>query len=254
MIDIHCHILPCLDDGAKHMEESIQMAKLAYQQGIKTLIATPHHRTHRFDNEKETVSQAVEQLNQRLMKEQIPLTVYSGQEIRIHTEMVHDFDEHELLTLSGSRYVLIEFPFDHIPSYVEHLLYNLQSQGFVPIIAHPERYDYFVKDPGLLYDYVIDGALTQVTAGSLTGAFGKKTKKTAERMIEHNLVQFIATDAHHASGRTFDLAEGYRALRKFAGKETVRQFKTHAEQILRDEPIVYAEPKKLKATRLFGLF
>lgn len=253
MIDIHCHILPGVDDGAKHMEESIQMARLAYDQGIHTLIATPHHRTHRYDNEQASVCQAVEKLTARLEEEKLPLTIYPSQEIRLHKEMVSTFNRQELLTLAGSRYVLIELPFDDVPAYTEHLLYNLQSQGLVPVIAHPERYPYFAKDLSLLYDYIEGGALAQVTAGSLTGAFGKKTKKVAEKMVTHHLVQLIATDAHNLSGRTFDLLEGYRALEKVAGKETVRAFKHHTEQLLRDEPIRYVYPKKEKPKRLFGL-
>lgn len=254
MIDIHCHILPGLDDGAKHMEESVHMARFAYEQGITKLIATPHHRTHRFDNEKQVVLEVVEQLNQRLVDEDIPVTIYPGQEIRLHNEMVHTFNQSELLSLNHSLYILIEFPTDTLPSYAEHLLYNLQSQGYIPVIAHPERYDYFMKDLNVLYDIVKQGALTQLTAGSLTGAFGKKTKKIAESMVKHRLVHVLASDAHHLKTRTFDLAEGYRALEKLTNETMVHQFKQQAEAILLDQQLAPLSPVKVNNKRFFGLF
>lgn len=254
MIDIHCHILPGLDDGSKHMEESIQMARIAYKQGITKLIATPHHRTHRFDNEKQVVLEAVNNLNQRLADEEIPVMIYPGQEIRLHNEMVYTFNQDELLSLNNSHYILIELPTDTLPSYTEHLLYNLQSQGYVPVIAHPERYDYFVTDLNVLYDLIKHGALTQLTAGSLTGAFGKKTKKIAETMVKHRLVHLLASDAHHLKTRTFDLAEGYLALEKLTNETTVTQFKQQAEAVLVDRQVTPLPPVKVKTKRFFGLF
>lgn len=254
MIDIHCHILPGLDDGSKHMEESVQMARFAEKQGLTKLIATPHHRTHRFDNEKQGVLEAVEHLNQRLADENIAVTVYPGQEIRLHNEMVHIFNQDELLSLNHSRYILIEFPVDTLPSYTEHLLYNLQTQGYIPVIAHPERYDFFVEDLNLLLDFVKQGALTQLTAGSLTGAFGKKTKKIAETIIKHRLAHVLASDAHHLKTRTFDLVEGYKALEKLTNHTTVTQFKQRSEAMLLNDEVILQSPVKVKHKRFFGLF
>lgn len=121
MIDIHCHILPAMDDGASDSADSIEMARAAVYQGIRTIIATPHHKNGVYENDQAAVREAADQLNKRLIKEDIPLTVLPGQEIRIYGDLERDIAEQQLLTLNDTKYILIEFPFDQVPRYAEQL-------------------------------------------------------------------------------------------------------------------------------------
>lgn len=255
MIDIHSHILPGLDDGAKHMEESLRMARKAVDQGIRVVIATPHHKTARYENNRLTVLESVHQLNARLCEESIPLKVHPGQEIRIFENMGYTFDESKLLTLNETGvYVLIELPSQEVPRYTDHLIYNLSIQGYIPIIAHPERNPVILNNPDVLYEFVKNGALSQVTASSLTGKLGKKVRKFSESLIEHNLAHVIASDAHHIDYRSFDLKDAYLSLRKRMGTSYVKQLSENAYDILNGEKIHLFEVTRLKSKGLFGFF
>lgn len=125
MIDIHCHILPGVDDGAQTMEESLEMAKEAVKEGITSIIATPHHNSS-YQNEKLEILSKVNELNIRLKEEAIPLTILSGQEVRIYGELLEDLEKGTILPLCESQYLFIEFPSNHVPRYAERLLFDIQ--------------------------------------------------------------------------------------------------------------------------------
>lgn len=150
MIDIHCHILPGIDDGPKTIEESILMAKEAVNQGINTIIATPHHRNNSYVNEKESILRIVREFNEILQNEQIPLEILPGQETRIFGEILEDYKKEEILTLNNSNYLFIEFPTSTVPRYAERLLYDIQLEGLIPIIVHPERNKEILENPIIL--------------------------------------------------------------------------------------------------------
>jgi len=255
MIDIHCHILPGLDDGARSIEESVLMARVAVKEGITGIVATPHHRTSHFDNERQAVLDAVELLQQRLVEEEIPLEIYPGQEIRIHSDMSQLFNTEELVTINNNnRYFLLELPFEQIPTYTEQLLFNVQTQGFRPILVHPERHHIFQEHPNRLFELIQHGAVTQLTAGSLTGRFGKKVKKLSEDLLRHNFIQLIASDAHQPKKRGFELQEAYRIAGKIIGRQAVYQLMENAERVLKGQSLVIEEPIRIKHKRFLGLF
>src|SRR5699024_4464081 len=137
----------------------------------------------------------------------IPLTVLYGQEVRIYGELLADIDAGKIQTLHNTRYLLVELPFENVPLYTEKLIYDLQMKGIIPIIAHPERNAELRAKPGKMYDLVLKGALTQVTAGSLLGHFGKEAEAFSHDLIEHNLTHFVASDAHDIDKRPFTLKE-----------------------------------------------
>src|SRR5690625_3368819 len=175
MIDIHSHILPGLDDGAKTEEDSLDMAQQAVEQGIHTIIATPHHKNSKYDNIRESIIKHTVILNDLFKAHNVPLTLLPGQETRINGEMIKDIQNGELLSLNDTKYLFVELPFGHAPRYTEAMLYDIQLEGYSPIIVHPERNRELLEHPDRLYGMVRKGALTQVTASSLMGYFGKKT-------------------------------------------------------------------------------
>jgi protein-tyrosine phosphatase len=255
MIDIHCHILPDVDDGAKTMEDSIEMAKAAVADGITTIIATPHHQNGRYINDKSRIIERVQTLNEVLTKQNIPLTILPGQEPRIYGELVQDYEKGEVLTLNnGNKYVMVEFPSSQVPRYAEQLLFDIQLQGLHPIIVHPERNAQIMEQPDVLYNLVKKGALTQVTASSLTGHFGKKIQKFSQQLIEVNLTHFIASDAHNTSGRTFRLSEAYDIIEKQYGVDMMYFFTENAEYLVKGQMVDRGEPEKVKRKKFLGIF
>lgn len=240
MIDLHCHIIPCVDDGAQSMEEAVEMAKCAVREGITGIIATPHHANGRYMNPADQVRKAAAMLNDALKEREIPLRIYPGQEIRIFRQLIAD--RSEWMTLNDSPYVLIEFPFDEIPRYAEETFHELRVMGLVPIIAHPERYQEMVKRPESLLRFVEAGALAQVTSQSVTGALGKKIQAAALQMCRQNLIHFIASDAHDRSRRPFALKEAYAVLEQKLGLKYVYYFQRNAEAVLNSASIDPLEP------------
>lgn len=255
MIDIHCHILPGIDDGAKHMEESVAMAKAAVSQGIHTIIATPHHKNGRYDNPKESIIQGVAELNKRLQNEEIPLTILPGQEIRIYGEMIGDYQKNELLTLNEtSGYVFVELPTNHVPRFTGQMLFDLQVHDLTPIIVHPERNTVLLEHPNMLYEFVRNGALTQITAASLVGKFGKKVKKFSHDLIETNLTHFVASDAHNTTSRGFCMQEATAEVKNVYGHQKLYYFMENAQYLINDQTVFADEPARIKTKKFLGLF
>lgn len=255
MIDLHCHILPGVDDGAKHMTESIEMARVAVEQGITTIVATPHHLNEKYTNKRIEIIQLVDELNDRLKKENVPITILPGQETRIHGELLESYQNGEVLTMNDKgKYVFIELPSANLPLYTEKLIYDIQLEGLIPVIVHPERNAELLQSPDKLYQLVKKGACTQLTAASLVGAFGKKIKKFSHDIIGANLAHFIASDAHNIKNRTFKMDEAFELIDKEFGKETRYVFMENAELLIDGQTIIKEIPERIRKKKLLGLF
>lgn len=255
MIDIHCHILPCLDDGAKDLDETIAMAKRATEEGITKIIATPHFKKREYENSKEKILQTVEMVNREISQAKIPLTILPGQEPRIDGELLQDYNKGEILSLNnGGKYLFIEFPSGHVPRYAEQLLFDIQLNRLTPVIVHPERNSEILENPDLLYRFVRNGACTQITASSVTGHFGKKIKKFSLQLVEYNLTHFLASDAHNLSTRPFRMKEAYDVLVKEYGVAADYYFRENAELLLESKTVIKDTPERIKQRKFFGLF
>lgn len=254
MIDIHCHILPNIDDGAIDIEESIAMAMLAVNEGIRTIIATPHHKNGSYENTKQSIIQKVHELNQVLQQEGIPVDILPGQETRIYGEMLEDFSNGDIMTLNGTQYLFVELPSSHIPRYTEQLLFDIQMKGLSPIIVHPERNQEIIERPERLYQLVKKGALTQVTASSIAGYFGKNIKKFSLQLIDANLTHFVSSDAHNLTRRSFKMAEAFEVIEKRYGVDMVYQFTENAELLVSGSGVYTDVPERIKKKKFLGVF
>jgi protein-tyrosine phosphatase len=254
MVDIHCHILPGVDDGARDLSESIEMAKVAVQQGIHTIVATPHHLNNRYENSKQSILARVEELNRVLLDEKIDIKILPGQEVRIHGELAEGYDLGEILSVNHTQYVLVEFSSNHVPRYTETLFYDLQNKGLIPVIVHPERNQEIIENPEILYNLVQKGALSQVTASSVTGHFGKKIMKFSYQLIEANLTHFLASDAHNTRSRTFNLREAYDLIQMKYGNEMFYLFEENAELLVEGSNVYKEIPERIKKKRFFNIF
>lgn len=254
MIDLHCHILPGIDDGAKDLSDSIRMAQKAVEQGIHTIVATPHHLNNHYENPKQQIIARVEELNHALIQEKIDLKILPGQETRIYGEIVEGFVGGEILPVNHSQYVLVEFSSSHVPRYTEKLFYDMQINGLIPVIVHPERNQEIIERPELLYQFVKKGALTQITAASVCGDFGKKIKSYSLQLIEANLTHFIASDAHNTTNRTFKLREAFGVIQEKYGNDMVYFFQENAALVVEGSYVYKEIPERIKKKKFFKIF
>jgi protein-tyrosine phosphatase len=220
LTDIHCHLLPGIDDGASDLECSLEMARMSVEQGTRTVIVTPHQLGNFCLNHGDQVRARTRDLQRELIAAGIDLELLPGADVRIEDGMIEAIDRGEVLTLGDyRRHVLLELPHElYFP--LEGLLCALRSQGIVGILSHPERNAGLVRHPELLTALVDGGCLMQVTAGSLMGTFGPAAQNLAEQMFQQGLVHFVATDAHGARKRRPLMRRAFQRVTELAGRET----------------------------------
>ena len=207
MIDLHCHVLPGLDDGARLLEETLDMARSAVKNNIDTIVATPHTLNGFFVNKWENVVSLTSTVQKAFDAENIAITLYPGMEAQVCPELFDALLEGKAATINdNSRYMLLEFPPFSMPPGSEEFIFKLKLQGITPVIAHPERHLILQNDLKQLYDLVKLGALCQLTALSITGYLGAAVQKSSEQMIKTGLAHVIATDAHSNDERILALA------------------------------------------------
>jgi len=218
-VDIHCHLVPAIDDGAKSLDESLAMARIAVADGIQTTIVTPHQNGSYAHNLGDTIRQRVVQLQQQLDQHDIPLTVLPGADVRIEDGMIEALQSGRVLSLGDhGRHVLLELPHElYFP--LERVLDDLDRVNMVGVLSHPERNQGILKQPTLvesLFDY---GCLMQITAGSLMGTFGKPCQEMSEWMLKRGLVHFIATDAHGPRSRRPLIRRAFEYTSELVGED-----------------------------------
>lgn len=255
MIDIHCHILPGVDDGARTLTESVMMAKEAVSQGITKIVATPHHNNGSFQNLGPDIIGAVDYLNGQMQQENIPVEILAGQETRVYGDMLEDLENGQVIPLNKtSNYVFVELPPHQVPKYTTQLLFDMQIAGYKPVIVHPERNHELIDNPDKLYRIVKNGALTQITAASMLGHIGKKSQRFANQIVEANLTHFMASDAHNFKKRGFYMREAIRYLKKNYGNQTAFQFMENSELMVLGQTINKEPPERIKPKKKWGIF
>jgi protein-tyrosine phosphatase len=222
MIDIHSHILPDLDDGARAPEESLEMARIAVEDGIEQMVCTPHmFNGLSGDPQPQDIRTRVSKLQEEIGNGRLKLL--PGNEVHISHQIADHAREHRFCRLNNGNYMLVEFPSMIIPVGAEDLFYQLQLQGLYPILVHPERNAQFQSNPSLIEPFVRRGVFIQVTAMSVTGEFGIKAQKCAEILLRHQCVHFLATDTHRPKTRPPILSRGRDAAARIVGKNSARK-------------------------------
>lgn len=259
MIDLHVHLLPGLDDGAQSLEEAVLMARIAAADGIRDMIATPHVRSGVYENRPEAIHTAVHLLQRELEAACVPVRVHPGAEVMVGPETLERFLAGELVTLGDAgRFLLMELPMRSLPSGMEWLWHELQVVGVTPVLAHPERHEVLREQLDLVERWVEQGVMTQVTAGSLLGVFGKRSCLCANELIERGLVHVIASDAHdarrHHQARKPLLRAAYSKLEEHVPVETVEVFRNNAAAVLGNDPTAVVRPQAMHRKRSFLWF
>lgn len=206
MTDIHCHILPGVDDGAERLKDALAMARLAADCGIRDIIATPHFQGREGELEKlPGISRRLEALNQALERENIPLGIHPGAEILCLPETVELARRGLLPTLGETNYVLCEFFFDAPYEFMDRILDGIAEGGYRIVVAHPERYETVIRDPRGARQWFRKGYVIQLDKGSILGAFGGRVQGAARWLLDTGFAHLIASDAHSPRRRTTDL-------------------------------------------------
>lgn len=207
MIDLHSHILPGVDDGATSLAHALDMANMAVADGIQVMACTPHFMPGVYNNETRDIAYRVEQFARELNDKGIDLQIVLGADAHIRPDFVDGLRSGQIPTLNGTRYVLFEPPHDIMPQRLDDLLHNILMAGYVPVLTHPERLRWIEKNYAMVQHLAAAGIWMQITAGSLTGRFGKRPHYWAQRMLAEGLVSILATDAHNTTSRPPLLAE-----------------------------------------------
>ena len=222
MIDLHCHLLPGIDDGAKSLDDSLAMARHAVNAGIKKIVATPHITPGRYDNSLKTIQPVFENLKAAIIAEEIPLEISFAAEIRFDP-IIMDLVNNDELPLLGEyedeRLILLEFPHSHIPPGCEELVQWLAERGVRVLVAHPERNRSVLGDIEKITPLVKSGCLLQITGGSLTGVFNDAPKDCSVELLKRGWVSIIASDAHNLHARCPELEPARREASKIVGEE-----------------------------------
>lgn len=238
IVDMHCHILPEIDDGAKNDGEAYQMLRMAYDEGIRVIVATPHHHERRGMCTPGQYKRALSKVRKMAKDIDEKFYVMPGMEIYFSQDVLNKLEHKKVQTMGVSDYVLIEFSPNDEFRYIQQALQQVQMKGFHPIIAHIERYECFhdhVDD----VEYLIEmGAYVQVNAGSIVGTSGRTTKRFVKELLERQLVHFVGTDAHSSGSRSPMIKKSADFVEKKFGEEYAKEiFRTNGLKVLKNKMI-----------------
>lgn len=226
-VDIHCHLIPGIDDGAKSWRESLAMAEMAVGDGIRTIIATPHQLGAFAHNEGDMIRQQTDELQQLLRKRQIPLEVLAGADVRVDEGLFEGLRTGQVVSLANQgKHVLLELPHE-LYFRLETVLDGLAATQMVGILSHPERNQGLLKQPEVVEELVEYGCLMQITAGSLMGTFGPQCEQMSCWMLEQGLVHFVATDAHGPRARRPLISRAFQRVANLVGSDTALDLCCH---------------------------
>ena len=236
MIDFHSHILPGIDDGAKNLEQSIAMVNEAIKVGFTKIISTSHYMENYYECNEKNRKELLEQVQKNVNGIELCL----GNEIYITNNIIELLQNGQASSINGTKYVLFEFPLINTrPMNDKEVIYRLVENGYIPIIAHPERYPFIQENPDYLYELEEMGALFQANYGSIIGMYGLKAKKTLKILLKNNLISFFGSDAHRPEQVYNTMPKIIKKLKKIISNEEFEEFtEINPERVLKNENII----------------
>jgi len=240
MIDIHSHIIPNVDDGARSVEETFNILKEAQEAGFTDVILTSHFLLNYYETNAQELIFWKEKLQEILKKQGTKINLHSGMEIYITNQMEELLENKKILTLANSRYMLIELPLATNVKYFDYVVYYLEAKGIKPIIAHPERYKCVQKDPDIVEEYIEKGCLIQCNYGSIVNLYGREAEKTIKTLLKKNQVHFLGSDVHRENGTYLIILDAIKKIRKIIGENKINELTTiNPKKILQNEEWQY---------------
>ena len=252
MRDMHTHILPQIDDGSSSIDETMKMIKEAYRAGFTDIFATSHYIEGRYEFNKTDRKYIINAIQEKLDEEEIDLKLHIGAEAYISSTMVELVKNETIPCLGSSRYVLFELPLRSKIFYTENIIERLIALNYIPIIAHPERYDMVQEEPEVVLDWVRAGALLQANFASIDGVYGSKAKNILLKLLEANAIHFLGTDTHMSNSFYLKISDFKEMYIKEIGKKRFEILTyDNPMSVLEDEEIDVEEPKKIKSNKMW---
>ena len=252
MIDIHSHILPGIDDGSKKISITLDMIKRASLDGTTDIVATPHYIKGYFYVPYKEVKEISTNLNKLVKEEGIDCNIHYGQEVYYSESIIEDLENEEIGTINSGQYMLVEFPMRRIPEEAIDYMYELKLRGITPIIAHPERYKDFMNDIRKVNEFINEGCLFQMNAGSILGEFGNEVKKCAEKLIKNRIYNFIGSDAHNDTTRKTGISDALYTISKI-DKGLEENIRESSIRLLNNDYVEFIG-NEIKKKKLFSIF
>ena len=238
MIDVHTHILPNIDDGAKNVEETFELIHEAYTAGFTDIITTSHYIEGQYEVNKYDRKCIIKALQDKINQDNINIKLHNGAEAYISEEIPELINRGIISTLADSRYILFELPLYAKVIYAYDVIDKLLELGYIPVIAHPERYRIVQEDIKLAISYIKRGALLQSNYESIIGRYGNKAKETLLKLLDMDAVHFLGTDTHRENTIYSEMDIILKELKRKIGKEKLEILtKTNPRKILKNEPI-----------------
>lgn len=239
-IDIHSHILYGIDDGSKSIEESINIIKEHIKMGFTDIVVTPHYiENSKYETNNIDKENILNKLKEELKKQNIKINLYLGNEVFVNNNLEELIKKQEISTINNSKYLLIEFPMNEKPNDINNIIYELKIKGIIPIIAHPERYDYVEKNPNLVLEWIEEGALLQSNYGSIIGVYGSGPQKTIKKLLKKDLIDFLATDIHYPNNKIYlNMDKIRKKIKKIISEERfIELANTNPKRIIENKEI-----------------
>ena len=237
------------------MEISLRLAREATENGVTHALLTPHHMNGRYVNHKQDVIRRTREFQKQINDHNIPLTVFPGQEVRINGQLLEALDKDDILFAdTAGKYMMLEFPDDDVPHYTNQMIFDLQQRGIIPVIVHPERNTRIMAEPSLIYQLLEKGCLSQITASSYVGTFGKKVENFSRQLIEAGQGYVFASDAHDLPGRKYEMRQAFRKLQQEFGVDLAKQYQQNAKLIINGEGVPLNNVQLIKKKKHFWLF
>lgn len=236
MIDFHSHILPGIDDGSRNLEQSIAMVNEAKKVGFTKIISTSHYMENYYECNEKNRKELLEQVQKNVNGIELCL----GNEIYITNNIIELLQNGQASSINGTKYVLFEFPLITTrPMNDKEVIYRLVENGYIPIIAHPERYPFIQENPDYLFELEEMGALFQANYGSIIGMYGLKAKKTLKILLKNNLISFLGSDVHRPEQVYNKMPKIIKKLKKIISNEEFEEFtEINPEKVLKNENII----------------
>lgn len=237
IIDLHSHILPYIDDGARNWEETLEMGRIAESEGITHMVCTPHYIFKEAEYDLAYYGGILREAQELLVDNHLKLKLIRGCEVYFSTDIIENINQSSLLSINdGKKYLLVEFGRADIPNYTKDIIFQLKMQGITPIIAHPERNMVLSEKPELVAELIEQGSLCQVNTGSITGDFGKKAARNAIYLLKAGMVHLLGSDAHSSKKRPPYFQKAIRHIREVIPEERLYEIiHTNPQKIINGE-------------------
>lgn len=249
MIDFHTHILPNIDDGARNIEETIQLIQEAQKAGFEAIISTSHYMEGYYETNVPEREMWMNIIYQKLQEENLAMKLYLGNEIYLSENMISLLEEQKASTINDTSYVLFEMPLNIEPLNLYNVVYEMMQCKLVPILAHPERYTFVQQDPELIYDLIEKGVLMQCNYASIIGYYGPKAQIIIKKFLENNMVHFLGSDVHRPNTIYPRIPEILKKITQIIGKQKLEQLTSkNPKLVLQNKRIDFEEPNKIELT------